>query len=168
MIDYLLQLERPSNNFSIIEVGPLWANHRVLDVQEFLYIALDLNPPPAGQDRPMRWLISRAEAVPLKDNCAWVVISSHCLEHVEDDRTALHEFRRILRPDGHLLLDVPFEFIPHTYNMDEPDRTGHRRVYGTDFPYRVTNEGFKVETKIYYNLPNPTQEETFFHCRPIA
>jgi len=35
------------------------------------------------------------------------VLSSHCLEHVANPMAALHEWRRVVRPGGHLLLLLP-------------------------------------------------------------
>jgi SAM-dependent methyltransferase len=35
------------------------------------------------------------------------VLSSHCLEHLANPLAALHEWRRITRPSGHLLVIVP-------------------------------------------------------------
>lgn len=166
MLEYLFKLPKPPGSPLILEVGPLWANHRALD-GPFRYVAADLDRPRPRLDVTPRSIRTRAESLPLPDKCAFIVLSSHCLEHVENDIEALREFHRVLRPGGHLLLDVPFENIPHTFELDKVERMGHRRVYGEDFPERVRKQGFEVETRIYFNLPNPTQEETFFHCRPI-
>jgi ubiquinone/menaquinone biosynthesis C-methylase UbiE len=51
-----------------------------------------------------------------------VVICSHVLEHVPDDRVTLAEIRRVLRPSGHALLFVPIE--PEGFDPK------HRRLYG--------------------------------------
>jgi hypothetical protein len=66
-----------------------------------------------------------------------------------------------------LLLDVPFENIPASTKIEGAEHLGHKWLYGIDLPERVRAQGFSVETKIYFDLPNPSQEETFFHCRPI-
>jgi SAM-dependent methyltransferase len=50
--------------------------------------------------------------------------SAHCLEHMEDPRTALINWLRILKPGGHLIVIVPDEDLyeqgvfPSTFNRD--------------------------------------------------
>lgn len=50
--------------------------------------------------------------------------SSHCLEHMRDPRIALHNWIRIVKPGGHLVLLVPDEDLfeqgvfPSTFNSD--------------------------------------------------
>lgn len=46
------------------------------------------------------------------------VLSSHCLEHVANPLKALEEWRRIIRPGGHLLLIVPHPH--HTFDHRRP------------------------------------------------
>jgi len=38
------------------------------------------------------------------------ILCSHVLEHVLDDRSAMKEFFRVLRPGGWVILQVPLEF----------------------------------------------------------
>ena len=82
-----------------------------------------------------------------------VVLCSHVLEHV-DDRKALGELRRILRPDGRLVLMIPIiEGWDRTYeNPDVSDARGrllhfgqanHVRYYGRDVRDRVREAGFE-------------------------
>ena len=44
---------------------------------------------------------------PLPDNCVDVVVALNVLEHIEDDRAALKQLHRILKPGGHAILEVP-------------------------------------------------------------
>lgn len=52
------------------------------------------------------------------------VHSSHCLEHLVDPREGLHNWFRVLRPGGHLIVTVPDEDLyeqgvfPSTFNRD--------------------------------------------------
>lgn len=84
-----------------------------------------------------------------------VVLASHVLEHV-DDRQALREIHRILRPGGKLIVMVPIiEAWKETYENPSictpKDRTrhfgqlDHMRYYGRDFIERIKNEGFTVQ-----------------------
>lgn len=86
-----------------------------------------------------------------------VVIACDVLEHVPDDRAALRELRRILRPGGKAILTVPQKDPPSTTDedpsvRDEDERTrrfgqkDHVRMYGDDFAKRVEAAGFAVRT----------------------
>jgi len=71
----------------------------------------------------------RADAcdLPIADATVDAVVSANLLEHVPDDRKALREFARILRPGGRTVIVVPAG--PGTY--DYYDRfLGHERRYG--------------------------------------
>lgn len=52
------------------------------------------------------------------------VHSSHCLEHLVDPRSGLHNWFRVLKPGGHLVVTVPDEDLyeqgvfPSTFNRD--------------------------------------------------
>lgn len=82
------------------------------------------------------------EAIDMADSSFDVLICSHVLEHV-DDRVALAEMRRILRPDGMLLMMTPVIWsLPETY--EDPTITSaqdrllhfgqddHVRYFGAD------------------------------------
>ena len=50
--------------------------------------------------------------------------SSHCLEHLDNPKEALHNWFRVVRPNGHLVITVPDEDLyeqgqfPSVYNAD--------------------------------------------------
>jgi len=83
-----------------------------------------------------------------------VVYASHVFEHVPDDRRAMQECYRVLRPAGWAVLNVPIT-APATFE----DRTavgpeqrlrifGHRdhvRAYGPDYASRLAAAGFGVQ-----------------------
>lgn len=94
------------------------------------------------------------EKIDLPDASFDRVICSHVLEHV-DDRKAIAELHRILRPGGILLAMVPLvEGWDHTYEdpavtskRDRWHRYGgwtHVRYYGRDFRERLGEAGFSV------------------------
>lgn len=81
-----------------------------------------------------------------------VVIACDVLEHVSDDRAALHEVHRVLRPAGTAILSVP------QFDGDEPTledaliqtpterarvygQSDHVRNYGADFADRLRKAG---------------------------
>ncbi len=83
------------------------------------------------------------------------IICNHVLEHIPDDRLALKEIFRVLKPGGKALLQVPLSFQLHKTIEDdsitsEADREkyfgqfDHVRIYGLDYPDRLTEAGFIV------------------------
>jgi SAM-dependent methyltransferase len=73
-----------------------------------------------------RLLHADACALPLGDDCVDAVVSANLLEHIRNDRRALHEIARVLRGGGRAAIVVPAG--PRTY--DYYDRfLGHERRY---------------------------------------
>ena len=83
------------------------------------------------------------------------IIAMDVLEHVPDDRAAMRELFRILKPGGTALLSVPQKDPPALTDEDSTvtteaarnERFGqkdHVRMYGDDFVDRLTEAGFKV------------------------
>lgn len=93
-------------------------------------------------------------AIPVRDAILDVVLCSHVLEHVQDDRGALREIRRVLRPGGWALIQVPTAPWLDTFEDDTVTTTeerlrvfgqGHHvRVYGRDTADRFRAAGFDV------------------------
>jgi len=94
--------------------------------------------------------------VPLPDASYDVVMANHVLEHIGDDRAAMRELFRLLKPGGVALLSVPINATrQETY--ENPSVTGdaarwahfsahdHLRYYGLDFASRLQDAGFQTE-----------------------
>jgi ubiquinone/menaquinone biosynthesis C-methylase UbiE len=92
----------------------------------------------------------------LRDNCFDVIICSHVLEHVPDDRAAMREMYRVLRKGGWAAILVPtrtgqvktFE-DPGVVSPEERTRlfgqADHVRRYGQDVKNRLEEAGFAVK-----------------------
>ena len=83
------------------------------------------------------------------EDCSFdVALCSHVLEHVRNERPAMTELFRVLRPGGLLFAQVPYEGDT-TAEFDEVDAHGHVRMYGReDFMVRLADVGFApVETE---------------------
>ena len=66
-------------------------------------------------------MVTAGGPIPLPDGVADVVTSFTVLEHVPDERAALAEMRRILRPRGKLIISVPNRWwIFETHGADLP------------------------------------------------
>lgn len=107
------------------------------------------------------------------DNSFDVILCTHVLEHVPDDRQAMRELRRVLKPDGWAVLQVPItsDHIIEDPGITDPrererlfGRPDHVRRYGPDYMDRLREEGWHVtpddylaqldaETRDRYGLP---------------
>lgn len=110
----------------------------------------------ADLESPLAELHFDVQQIPLPDNSYDVLICNHLLEHVADDRRALEEFHRILRPGGWGVLLSPVDPTRATTFEDDTitdpaERTrifgqyDHRRIYGRDYGDRLRAAGFEVE-----------------------
>jgi SAM-dependent methyltransferase len=105
-------------NYSSADLNPAWADLRV-DMSDMPF-------PPESFD---------------------LVVCSHVLTYVADDRRALEELHRVLAPGGELLLLNPVD-----YRSPRPrptSRSAARRIYGSDLSSRVGEAGFHVEVVPY-------------------
>jgi SAM-dependent methyltransferase len=57
-------------------------------------------------------VVAAAEAVPYADNSFDTILSHEVLEHVRDDRAAVLEMVRVLRPGGHIVIFAPNRWYP--------------------------------------------------------
>jgi len=57
--------------------------------------------------RPVRFLVSDAQCLPLRDNSFDWIVSCECLEHVPNPRTMAAEIFRVLKPGGGFCLTTP-------------------------------------------------------------
>lgn len=83
------------------------------------------------------------------------LLCNHVLQQVPDDRRALREIRRVLRPDGHAIVQVPLApGLPTTDeelgDLDRRERrrrfgsTQHFRLYGEDIVSRFAAQGLRL------------------------
>ncbi len=91
--------------------------------------------------------------IPCSSNSLDVIICNHVLEHIADDRMAMSELFRILRPSGWAILQVPISIVLETTYEDfsitaasEREKAfgqaDHVRIYGKDFTQKLEQVGF--------------------------
>ena len=113
------------------------------------YITADLESPLADMHFDV-------QHIPLESRSVDVVIANHLFEHVKDDRLAMRELYRIMRPGGWGIMVVPEDRGRATTFEDETitdpaERTrifgqyDHLRVYGRDYDDHLREAGFEVE-----------------------
>ena len=120
-------------------------------------------------------------AIPLPSEIFDVVLCIHVLEHIEEDRKALRELFRILKPGGWAGISVPIRLDQKTYedptitSPEERERvfgeTVHVRYYGYDLVDRLGDAGFQVKmypgkevdprSRHTYGL---REDENIFYC----
>jgi hypothetical protein len=86
-----------------------------------------------------------------------LILCSHVLEHVPDDRAAMAELRRVLTPGGLALVLTPYR--PNVTTFEDPSisspidrmvafgQQDHVRIYGSDLAARLREAGFEVEDR---------------------
>lgn len=117
-------------------------------------VGIDRAPEALGLSR-RRGLTSlcRADALdlPFADNSFSVVLMSDVLYHrgIADKLVALREAARVLRPNGHLVLNVPaYQWLYSAH--DEAIHTD-RRFTAREVRHLLTAAGFDVDTLTYWN-----------------
>lgn len=94
--------------------------------------------------------------IPLEENSVDHVLIWHVLEHIPDDRGAISEMYRVLKPGGKLLFSVPITPAGRTATYEDlsltPDRYleayghhDHVRACGLDYWERCAEVGFTVD-----------------------
>jgi len=122
----------------------LFKSYKLID-----YLSVDLDPKKAMQSEDITRLS-------FPDASYDIIFCSHVLEHVEDDKKALAELYRVLKPGGFAIIDVPIDYgREKTYEdalIKSPvERTkafwrwDHVRLYAKDFPDRLRAAGFEVK-----------------------
>jgi SAM-dependent methyltransferase len=96
------------------------------------YVGLDIRPGP-GVD-----CVGSVEALPLVDSSVGTVLALSTFEHVAHFWRGFEEVRRVLRPDGALVVSCPFYFYVHSYPNDYWRFTPEAlRVLLRDYPGRI-------------------------------
>jgi SAM-dependent methyltransferase len=113
------------------------------------YVTTDLNSPLADVKADICNL-------PFKDNEFDIILCNHVLEHIPDDRKAMEELYRILKPGGFGVFQIPQDLNRETTFEDDSindkkerakifGQYDHVRIYGRDYFDKLRSVGFKVE-----------------------
>jgi SAM-dependent methyltransferase len=177
LAEHLARLDRETTLLHFAPEEGLAA--RVRSLPNVRYVSADIDP------RAPTSIHFDITAIPFENSSFDVIICSHVLEHVSDDRLAMRELRRVLRPSGVLYSMHPV-YHDLAVTLEDPNVTDpaerrrrfgqfdHVRKYGRDFPDRLRDEGFDVDVVDYtagleadrrtdFGL---TTGEQIFVCRP--
>lgn len=106
------------------------------------------------------------------DHAFDLILCSHVLEHVPDDRKAMRELHRVLAPGGMAVLLVPIDRSRPTTDEDptitDPaerirrfGQHDHVRQYGMDYYDRLREAGFEVHSIAYAEAIDPAMRARY-------
>ena len=124
---------------------------RFSSIPDVDYYPVDLNP----NAYKIRQVVDITD-IPFDDNTFDLIMATHVLEHIPDDKKAMSELYRVLKPNsGVALLTVPI--FNRAITLENPEyntpelrfkyygQSDHVRAYGLDYPDRLRVAKFSVE-----------------------
>ncbi|HVT22072.1 MAG TPA: class I SAM-dependent methyltransferase [Mycobacteriales bacterium] len=142
---------------SVLHVAPEAAIGRRLRRSVRCYRSIDLDSPIAD----IRADITKP--LPLEERFD-LVVCSHVLEHIPDDRAAVRELSNVLAPGGQLVILVPVHGeVTDEEPLDDPrererryGQADHVRSYGRDIAQRLADLGLTVTVQSWRAVPPET------------
>lgn len=156
-----LFLQQETNLFTgklrMLHVSPNYCmSRRFIHFPNLDYVGVDHN-----HHRNIRARMNLPRAA-LPDETFDAIICMHVLEHIPDDRGAMRELYRVLKPGGWAGISSPIRLDQKTYEdpgiTDPLERekafgeTVHVRYYGYDLQDRLEETGFKVKLDLGKNV----------------
>jgi glycosyltransferase involved in cell wall biosynthesis/phospholipid N-methyltransferase len=150
---------RPHCGQRVLEIGSGMGNLTRELIPRELYFASDINPvcldslKRLTHDRPYLHVtltdVTKAETFPQVPGGFDTVVCLNAIEHIDDDRGALENIRRVLAANGRAVILVPHGPQIHG-TLDEA--LGHRRRYTLESLQRLADQaGFSVRQTILFN-----------------
>jgi SAM-dependent methyltransferase len=140
-----------SDSLVVLHVAPeLGLRRELSQLNNLEYVTADLNASDVS-------VVMDVTAIDFPNDTFDVILCSHVLEHVPDDRRAMREFRRVVKPTGWALINVPsdpsrVDIFEDTSVLTPEDRLAvfgqadHVRIYSHEgFLERLREAGFAVE-----------------------
>jgi len=118
-------------------------------------VNIDINPE-VNPDK----VVDLEKKLPFKDNEFDEIIGTEVIEHIKNTHGLMKELRRILKPNGEIILTVPFHawfknvitaLVPKYWDFHYNPNGDHVRFFSEQsFRYIFRHNGFKV-TKFLYS-----------------
>lgn len=174
----LLYLQEETNFFidklSVLHFAPEFKLERIFRTQSNLdYISADINPELAMKKIDI-------QDIDFGDNRFDYILCSHVLGHVPDEFQAFKELKRVLKPNGCLLLMTKiYHDLEYTFEgtgMFNAENQCIFRKHGRDFTDRIIESGFEVTVKDVAKELGPEktmkyglgQNELLYICRKLV
>lgn len=162
----------------VLDVAPIPSfQRRCKSLRNLKYVSADIKSPIAM----LKFDITN---IPLKEGRFDCMLCYHVLEHVPDDRKAMRELFRVLKPGGWAIMQSPIDYKRHK-TFEDPHITSpvdrelyfgqsdHVRMYGKDYRGRLQDAGFVVKVDDYARrLRDPTikkyglqKDEKIYFCK---
>ncbi|MFP4002364.1 MAG: methyltransferase domain-containing protein [Alphaproteobacteria bacterium] len=159
----------------ILHVAPEWGLYKYLRRQGVKhYTPCDLDLFRYRHIRNIRKV--NCTSLPFEDESFDLVLCSHVLEHIPDDRAAMSEFHRVLAPGGRAILQVPLAL--DRLETDEDSQVtsprarefrfcqwDHVRLYGRDYAARLERAGFELD--LYDAFAEHPKDARRLHLNPV-
>lgn len=144
---HLQRTLRPGDRVLHFSPEPVVARN-IIDQLRVQYTAADLTPSSAWLATDVPIVQADIADQPWADNSFDVVIVSHVLEFVPDDRRAMRELHRVVTDDGVVISQEPHDPSRETTweNVTGPRAEPYVRSYGRDLIDRWREAGFDVQT----------------------
>ena len=181
-----LYLKEKTNFFTqqhnVLHIAPeLCFVKRFSTLKNINYVTADLNSPWAKVKMDV-------QKIPFSNNEFDVILCNHVLEHVPNDKVAMRELFRVMKPGGFGIFQVPLDTTLDETLEDKSINTpklrelhygqrDHLRLYGLDYANRLRDAGFIVTVDNFVQtLPKslafryalPTNEAIYLCVKPIT
>ena len=166
-----------TNHKKVLSVSPLpFFQTKCRKLKNLDYVSVDISSPMVMA----RMDITNIATSEDQFDC---IICYHVLEHIPDDKKAMRELFRVIKPGGWAILQSPVRYNLHkTFedpNIGSPEerrhvfgQRDHVRIYGRDYKDRLERAGFTVNLDNYvkeleddkikrYDLP---KDEIIYFC----
>ena len=91
-------------------VLPTWMarSHRQLEMREWVAVGIDLDQQAIRRNSDVRWrVIGDIESLPFGDESFSLVTANMVVEHVEDPTALFEELKRVVQPQGRIIIHTP-------------------------------------------------------------
>ncbi len=139
-----------AGHLTLLHVAPEAVLQKKLSSLRHLdYVSADL-------DSPMAEIKIDITDIDFPDHFFDAILCNHVLEHVMDDRKAMSELFRVLKPGGWAILQSPIDINrektfedPEIVSPEDRERLygqhDHVRIYGRDYQEQLEEQGFIVK-----------------------
>ncbi|MCW8804649.1 MAG: class I SAM-dependent methyltransferase [Ignavibacteriaceae bacterium] len=180
---YLInELKILASEINLLSIAPDYATQTKLrSLTNVNHTSVDLESPLAMQNEDLTNLS-------LKDNSFDAILCYHVLEHIEDDKKAISELYRVLKPCGWAILQTPIdndrEDTFEDFTIKSPaerkrifGQEDHVRIYGRDYFKKLKIIGFDVRKDAFIDKFSESEikkygldknEMIFFCTKPIS